>query len=117
LNPEHCITLFKLGNNQIREWIFRKDGVEHVITPAARLSFSDPESAVVAAVSGAGFVRVLNFTVEAQVASGLLVLVLEDWNEGAWWPISVVYPQHRQPTAKIRVFTEFVAGLFAQSGA
>ena len=114
LNPEHCITLFKLGNNQVRQWLFRKNGVDHMITPSARLSFSDPESAVAAAISGAGFVRVLNFTVEAQIATGLLQPVLDDWNEGAWWPLSVVYPQHRQPTAKIRAFTDFVAGLFPQ---
>jgi DNA-binding transcriptional LysR family regulator len=80
------------------------------------LSFSDPESAVAAAVSGAGFVRALDFTVEAQVASGLLQPVLEDWNEGAWWPVSVVYPQHRQPTAKIRAFIDFCGGLFPQIG-
>lgn len=115
LKPEHCITMFKLGNNQTRDWLFRKGGVEHQVTPAARLSFSDPESAVQAAVSGAGFVRALDFTVEAQVAAGLLRPVLQDWNDGAWWPVSVVYPQHRQPTAKIRAFIDFVSGLFPQS--
>ncbi|HWK74624.1 MAG TPA: LysR family transcriptional regulator [Povalibacter sp.] len=114
LKPEHCITMFKLGNNQTRDWLFRKGAVEHQVTPAARLSFSDPESAVQAAVSGAGFVRALDFTVEAQVAAGLLRPVLQDWNDGAWWPISVVYPQHRQPTAKIRAFIDFVSGLFPQ---
>ena len=82
---------------------------------AASLSFSDPESAVVAAVSGAGFVRTLSFTVEEQIAAGLLQPVLEDWNDGAWWPVSVVYPQHRQPTAKIKAFIEFVSGLFPQT--
>jgi LysR family transcriptional regulator, regulator for bpeEF and oprC len=115
LKPQDCISLFKIGSNEIREWLFRKDGVEHVITPAGVLSFSDPEAAVAAAVSGAGFVRVLDITVEAQIASGLLQPVLEDWNEGAWWPVSVVYPQHRQPTAKIKAFVEFVAGLFPQT--
>lgn len=115
LKPEHCITMFKLGNNQTRDWLFRKGTIEHHVTPAARLSFSDPESAVQAAVSGAGFVRALDFTVEAQVAAGLLRPVLQDWNDGAWWPISVVYPQHRQPTAKIRAFIDFVSGLFPQS--
>lgn len=115
LKPEHCIAMFKVGNNQTREWVYRKEGVELSVTPAAPLSFSDPESAVAAAVSGAGFVRTLDFTVEAQVASGLLRPVLEDWNEGSWWPVSVVYPQHRQPTAKIRAFIDFVAGLFPQS--
>jgi DNA-binding transcriptional LysR family regulator len=99
----------------VREWRFRRGEVEHSLVPAARLAFSDPESAVAAAVSGAGFVRSLDFTAEAQIASGLLKPVLEDWNEGAYWPVSVVYPQHRQPTAKIRAFIDFVAGLFPQS--
>jgi LysR family transcriptional regulator, regulator for bpeEF and oprC len=115
LKPEHCIAMFRLGTNTVREWLFRKDGVDHQIIPAAPLSFSDPESAVVAAVSGAGFVRTLSFTVEQQIASGLLKPVLEDWNEGAWWPVSVVYPQHRQPTAKIKAFIDFLQGLFPQS--
>jgi LysR family transcriptional regulator for bpeEF and oprC len=114
LKPEQCIAMFRPGSNQIREWMFRKNGVDQTILPAAALSFSDPESAVAAAVSGAGFVRTLDFTAEAQIASGLLQPVLEDWNDGAWWPVSVVYPQHRQPTAKIRAFIEFVSGLFPQ---
>jgi len=114
LRPEQCIAMFRPGSNQIREWMFKKGNEEHQILPAAPLSFSDPESAVVAAISGAGFVRTLNFTAESQIASGLLQPVLEDWNDGAYWPVSVVYPQHRQPTAKIRAFTEFVAGLFPQ---
>jgi LysR family transcriptional regulator, regulator for bpeEF and oprC len=117
LNPEHCIALFKVGSNQIRDWLFRRNGVDTSVRPSAPLSFTDPESAVTAAVSGAGFVRVLDFTVEAQIASGLLRPVLENWNDGAWWPISVVYPQHRQPTAKVRAFIDFVAGLFPQANA
>jgi LysR family transcriptional regulator for bpeEF and oprC len=115
LRPEDCIAMFKVGTNEIREWLFRKDGVEHVITPAAVLSFSDPEAAVTAAISGAGFVRSLDITVEAQIAAGLLQPVLEDWNEGVSSAVSVVYPQHRQPTAKIKAFIEFVAGLFPQT--
>jgi DNA-binding transcriptional LysR family regulator len=115
LRPEYCIAMFKLGSNQVRAWRFRKGAVEHTVMPLAPLSFSDPESAVAAAVSGAGFVRALDFTVEAQIASGLLQPVLQDWNEGAAWPISVVYPQHRQPTPKIKAFIEFVTGLFPQS--
>lgn len=117
LKPEHCIAMFKIGNNQTRDWVYRKEGLEQSVIPAAPLSFSDPESAVAAAVSGAGFVRTLDFTIEAQVASGLLQTVLEDWNEGSWWPVSVVYPQHRQPTAKIRAFIDFVSGLFPQGNA
>jgi LysR family transcriptional regulator, regulator for bpeEF and oprC len=116
LKPEHCIALFRLGTNQTREWMFKKDGVERTVIPSAPLSFSDPESAVTAAISGAGFVRTLDFSVEAQIAAGLLRPVLEDWNEGATRPVWVVYPQHRQPTAKVRAFIDFVAGLFPSTG-
>ena len=114
LRPEHCVGLFKLSSGTVRDWIFRKGTAEHVIRPAGPLMFSDPESAVVAAVSGAGFVRSLDFTVEAQIAAGLLQPVLQDWNDGAIWPVSVVYPQHRQSTARIKAFIDFATGLFPQ---
>lgn len=114
IKPEHCIAMFRLGGNQVRDWLFRRGNEEYSLTPDAPLSFSDPESAVAAAIAGAGFVRTLDFTAEAQIASGLLQPVLEDWNDDAWWPVSVVYPQHRQPTAKIRAFIDFVSGLFPQ---
>ena len=81
----HDAAIVAIGNNQVRDWLFRKDGVEHIITPTARLSFSDPESAVAAAVSGAGFVRVLNFTVEAQIASlgqNVILIFSGNWSAG-----------------------------------
>jgi LysR family transcriptional regulator, regulator for bpeEF and oprC len=113
LKPEHCIAMFKVGNGQVREWIYRRGKDEHVIVPNAPLSFSDPESAVAAAISGAGFVRSLDFTVEAQIAAGLLLPVLQDWSEtNHLYPVSVVYPQHRQPTAKVKAFIDFAVGLF-----
>lgn len=115
LKPEHCIPMFKLGTGQMREWIFQRGSETRVVHPAGPLSFSDPESAVAAAVASAGFVRTLDFTVEAQIAAGLLVPVLQDWNDGAQWPVSVVYPQHRQPTAKIKAFIDFAVSLFPQT--
>lgn len=117
LQAEHCIPMFKPGNSQVREWIFQKGSETRTVYPAGPLSFSDPESAVAAAVSGAGFVRTLDFTAEAQIAAGLLAPVLLDWNDGAQWPVSVVYPQHRQPTAKIKAFIDFAVGLFPQASA
>jgi DNA-binding transcriptional LysR family regulator len=112
LDPKHCIGLFRIGTGTPREWIFRKQEAMHVVLPSGRLSLSDPETAAAAAVSGAGFVRLLDFNVEVQIATGLLQPVLADWNEGATWPVSVVYPQNRQPTAKLKAFMEFVAGVF-----
>jgi LysR family transcriptional regulator for bpeEF and oprC len=92
LKPEQCIAMFRLGTNQVREWTYAKNVVEHTIFPRAALSFSDPQSAVTAAVSGAGFVHSLDFTVEAQIASGLLRPVLQDWNAESYRPVSISSP-------------------------
>ncbi|WP_129778369.1 LysR family transcriptional regulator [Peristeroidobacter soli] len=115
LEPEQCIAMFHPDRRQARPWIFRRGNEVHTLVPSAPLSFSDPESAVAAAVGGAGFVRTLDFTVETQIAAGLLQPVLAEWNEGATWPVWVLYP-HRQPAVKIRAFVEFVTGLFADEG-
>jgi LysR family transcriptional regulator for bpeEF and oprC len=117
LDPEHCIGLFKAGTGQIRDWIFRKGDEQHVITPQGRLSLSDIESGSTAAVGGAGFLRILRFSVETHLGAGLLKPVLEDWNEGALWPVSVVYPRDRQPAAKLKAFIDFFAELFPNPAA
>lgn len=38
LQPEHCIAMFRIGSNQTREWLFRREGVESSVTPLAPLS-------------------------------------------------------------------------------
>jgi DNA-binding transcriptional LysR family regulator len=112
IRPEDCIALSKVWNGQMRNWVLRRNEIEHVLIPSGRLMFSDVESAVTAAIGGAGFVRALSVGLEAQVAAGLLQPVLQDWNEGASWPVYVVYPSHRQPTAKIRALIDFAMSLF-----
>ncbi|HEY4369085.1 MAG TPA: LysR substrate-binding domain-containing protein [Steroidobacteraceae bacterium] len=112
IRPEQCIALSQAWNGQTRSWVLRKDGIEHVVTPSGRLTFSDVESAVSAAIGGAGFVRALRVGLEAPLASGKLQAVLEDWNEGASWPVYVVYPSHKQPTAKVQALIDFASTLF-----
>jgi DNA-binding transcriptional LysR family regulator len=46
------------------------------------------------------------------LASGELVPVLEDWTSPSM-PIYVVYPPNRRLSAKIRVFVDWMAELFA----
>jgi LysR family transcriptional regulator for bpeEF and oprC len=46
------------------------------------------------------------------IASGALRPILEGWQRKDRYPISVVYPQNRHLSAKVRAFADFVAGLF-----
>lgn len=47
------------------------------------------------------------------VAAGAMVQVLPDWTSDPL-PVHVVYPQNRHLSAKVRVFVEWVADLFAR---
>jgi DNA-binding transcriptional LysR family regulator len=76
--------------------------------PTAPLVFSDSQSAVAAAVRGAGFVRVPALAVEAHIAAGLLRPLLMDWTP----PNRAVWFKYASPmTPELEIFAEFVAGL------
>jgi LysR family transcriptional regulator for bpeEF and oprC len=70
-----------------------------------------------AAVSGAGIVQTLDMFASRWTASGALRPVLVDWQSADPYPISIVYPQGRHLSAKVRAFIEFVAGLFPRQRA
>jgi len=57
-------------------------------------------------------VQSLDMFASRWVASGALRPILADWQRTDPYPISVVYPQNRHLSAKVRVFSDFVAGLF-----
>jgi LysR family transcriptional regulator for bpeEF and oprC len=64
-------------------------------------------------VAGLGIMQMAAYMVEPLLASGALELVLEDWTS-APLPMHVVYPHNRHLSAKVRVFVEWVAELFAR---
>jgi LysR family transcriptional regulator, regulator for bpeEF and oprC len=107
LNPTHCIGICD-ADEQPRDWSFHQGSTEVTFAPAAPLMFSDALSAVAAAVRGGGILLVPSLAVEAQIAAGLLVPLLQDWTA----PGRAVYMQHDGPlTSQLRTFADFVAGL------
>lgn len=53
-----------------------------------------------------------NFMFEPLIQQGRLEIVLPEWTSDPL-PVHVVYPQNRHLSAKVRVFVEWVAELFA----
>jgi DNA-binding transcriptional LysR family regulator len=74
----------------------------------------DGDAAISAAVCGLGYVQAPSLSVRRHIDAGLLRPVLSDWEDDASLPIYVVYPKHRQPSVKIRTFTEFLKTIFAK---
>jgi len=112
LERHSCPGLYAVSRGQVLDWAFERDGERVTFTPGGALSISNAEALLDAAVAGAGIVMMLDMMVSRWIASGALRPLLQDWQRRDRYPISVVYPQNRHLSAKVRVFSDFVAGLF-----
>ncbi|WP_437580572.1 substrate binding domain-containing protein [Sorangium sp. So ce887] len=68
------------------------------------------------AIAGSGIVAMFDFLAKDALAEGTLVTVLEEYRTMSW-PIHALYPKNRHLLPKVRVFVDFLAEIFAPSGA
>lgn len=112
LAQHECLGLWSPTQGGVLDWVFEQGGERVVVTPGGRLSVSNGEALLDAAVAGAGIVMMLDLLARRWIASGALEPVLPDWQAGDTVPLSLVYTQSRHLSAKVRVYADFVAGLF-----
>jgi DNA-binding transcriptional LysR family regulator len=79
------------------------------------VTLNEGTSYVVAAVAGLGVAQSPKFMVDPYLATGQLRQILSDWTVEPL-PLHVVYPPNRHLSNKLRVFVDWVAGLFAGGG-
>ena len=72
-----------------------------------RLTVTEAEAAIGAAVNGHGVTRVLSYQVERELKAGRLKVILEDF-EPTPWPVNVICPEARLSAAKVRAFMDLV---------
>jgi DNA-binding transcriptional LysR family regulator len=77
----------------------------------ARISVTGADLYTGAAVSGLGLVQVPRYRIAKELAEGQLIIVLPQ-TPPLPMPVSVLYPQNRQLSARVRVFTQWLALLF-----
>jgi LysR family transcriptional regulator, regulator for bpeEF and oprC len=93
---------------------FTKGGESLEISGHQQLSVNDSSANVAAGLAGLGIICVATFQAQSYIASGQLQPLLLDWCSETI-PIYVVYPPNRHLSAKLRVFVDWVADLFARS--
>jgi len=93
---------------------FTKNGESSEINGHHVLSVNDSTASLAAGLAGLGIVQTATFMAAPHFASGALVPVLLDWFAETI-PLFVVYPPNRHLSAKLRVFVDWVAELFARS--
>jgi len=80
------------------------------------LAVNDSTAYVAACLTGIGIGHLPDFMAEEHLASGALRRILPDWN-GETIVMHVVYAPNRHLSSRLRVFVDWVAELFASSGA
>ena len=95
----------------VEGWPFRVDGELISIAAVGNLLVGDGEIARQLAVAGLGLARLGRFHVEAEIAAGRLVTVLDAYNPGDIEIIHAVYlGQGGFVPARMRAFIDFLAG-------
>jgi DNA-binding transcriptional LysR family regulator len=85
--------------------------VRHCALPSV-VSVSAAESFVAAARLGLGLIQAPRYDLESDLAAGSLVTVLDDYPPTPT-PVSLLYPQRRQLSPRVRVFIEWVSQVFS----
>jgi hypothetical protein len=77
-----------------------KENASKQVRVFPRLTVTEAEAAIGAAVDGHGVTRVLSYPVERELKAGRLKVILEDF-EPPPWPVNVIYPEARLSAAAV----------------
>lgn len=105
LSEHVCVTLTPLHAPMF--WSFGEGQGSLRAAVQSRLTVSNAETAVDAAIAGLGVTRVLYYQAAQAIADGRLVVVLADF-EPKILPVQIVYPANRLMPKKLRAFLDFV---------
>ncbi|MFP5393491.1 MAG: LysR family transcriptional regulator [Gammaproteobacteria bacterium] len=112
LSAHRAVNYFSSKTGKTYDWDFVR-GDERIDVPMPScLAVNDTSMFMAACLRDMGMVQMPIYMAEPLVAEGKLQMILEDWGTSPV-PIHVVYPQNRHLSAKVRVFVEWVAELFA----
>jgi DNA-binding transcriptional LysR family regulator len=111
LAGHNCLAFIFRDTRLAREWRFAQAGGETVLPIEGTMSLSDGAAVCDAACAGYGLAQLQDFFIDALIARGQLVAVLEKFKPQPQ-PIWLVYPRARHLTPTVRAFVDFMAEKF-----
>lgn len=103
LAQHRCINYRLMSSGAIYAWEFEKDGHGLNVKVDGLLTFNEPELMLEAALDGLGVAYIFQEQIEAYVAAGRLVHLLEDWTP-AFSGFFCYYPSRRQQPPALEAF-------------
>ncbi|RZF23986.1 LysR family transcriptional regulator [Paraburkholderia sp. UYCP14C] len=90
---------------------FRVDGRDTALVLPSAVSVSGADLYAGAAIAGLGIVQVPRYRVDGELATGRLRVILANYPPPPL-PVSVLYPQNRQLSSRVRVFAQWLREIF-----
>lgn len=106
------VNYFFHRTGRIYPFVLSRDEERVEVQGSHLLATNDMMATLEAGVRGLGVIRTTTATAGRHLKSGALQQVLTDWSTDTA-PIYMVYPSHRHMNARLRVFIDWVAELFA----
>jgi DNA-binding transcriptional LysR family regulator len=106
LGRHDCITID--DRSVPSDWKFVRGSRAHVAPIRSRLCVNTSEAAVLAAIEGAGLIRVMSYKIDAPKRAGKLAIVLEEFEPEAL-PVHIIYAPRKPVPLKLRAFLNWMA--------
>ncbi|ALN81081.1 LysR family transcriptional regulator [Lysobacter antibioticus] len=113
LSAHQSVGFFSSNRDVRYPFEFIVDGELREVALNSWISVNEAECYVAAALRGCGLIQLPRHHIEPHLRDGRLVEVLSDYRSPGV-PVSVLYPQHRQLSPRVRVFVDWVSVLFAE---
>ena len=110
LSTHRCVTYLSNRTGRAIDWEFARGGQKVQLTVDGVLAVNDHDAYIAASLMSFGIVKVANYVARPYLESAQLTQVLADWT-AEQSPISVMYPQSRHLSAKVRIFVDWVSEL------
>ncbi|TDR37835.1 DNA-binding transcriptional LysR family regulator [Tahibacter aquaticus] len=89
-------------------WPFRQDGRDYVLDVSGNIEANNGETLAQLALQGSGIARLGSFHVDAEVAAGNLVALLEKYNPGDTENVHALFVGGASTPRRVRVFVDFL---------
>jgi DNA-binding transcriptional LysR family regulator len=106
------VSYFSANNRRVRPFRLVRESDRVDVVGRHRTAVNEVSTYLAAGLAGHGVIQVPCFLVRPHLEAGTLRRVLEEWTTPAI-PLHVVYPPNRHLSNKLRIFVDWVAGLFA----
>ena len=112
LRDHHAVHYFMSRTGRNCAWDFKVDGKHQEVDMKGTVAVNEAGAYLDCGLKGFGLIQVARYMALPHLQSGELIEILPQWKPSST-AISVLYPQSRQLSPKVRAFTDWVAELFA----